>query len=121
MDNAIATMVSGSATEKVAKVVNYTAEQTAMLVEAYTAEPSRVTVEKMAEVLGKSVKSIVAKLSREKVYVKPVYTTKTGGTVVKKDSLIDKLSELVELSENEASSFDHVNKTALVKLIAALS
>ncbi len=121
MENASLALVSGSATEKVAKAVNYTAEQTAMLVEAYTTEPSRVTVEKMAETLGKSVKSIVAKLSREKVYIKPEYKTKSGGTVIKKDSLIDKLSELVEFTENEASSFDHVNKTALVKLLAALS
>ena len=121
MENTSLALVSGSATEKVAKAVNYTSEQTAMLVEAYTANPSRVTVEKMAETLGKSVKSIVAKLSREKVYVKPVYATKTGAPVIKKDSLIDKLSELVEFTENEASSFDHVNKTALVKLLAALS
>jgi len=103
------------------KIVNYTIEQTASMIEAYTINPTRDTVEGLAVALGKSVKSVVAKLSREKVYVKPVYTTKTGGTVVKKDSMIDKLSELIELTEPEASSFDHVNKTALVKLIAALS
>lgn len=108
-------------TTKSVKAVNYTAEQTAELINAYTAEPTRETVEKMAESFGKTVKSIVAKLSREKVYIKPVYTTKTGATVIKKDSLITKLSELVEFTENEASSFDHVNKTALVKLITALS
>lgn len=113
MDNVL------GATEKVIKI-NYTEEQTSSMIEEYTANPSRDTVEKLAETLGKSVKSIIAKLSREKVYQKPVYKTKTGGTVVKKDTLIDQLCTLVELSENEASSFDHVNKTALVKLIAAL-
>ena len=103
------------------KLVNYTVEQTAQMVSEYVANPTRETVEKIAVSLGKTVKSVVAKLSREKVYVKPEYKTKSGNTVVKKDTLIDKLSELVEMTEAEQSSFDHVNKTALVKLIAALS
>ncbi len=103
------------------KVVNYTVEQTAWMVSDYIANPTRETVEKIAVTLGKTVKSVVAKLSREKVYIKPEYKTKSGNTVVKKDTLIDKLSELVEMTEAEQSSFDHVNKTALVKLIAALS
>ena len=102
------------------KIVNYTNEQTAQMVSDYVANPTRETVEKIAVSLGKTVKSVVAKLSREKVYVKPEYKTKSGNTVVKKDTLIDKLSELVEMTEAEQSSFDHVNKTALVKLIAAL-
>ena len=103
------------------KLVNYTVEQTAQMVSDYVANPTRESVEKIAVSLGKTVKSVVAKLSREKVYVKPEYKTKSGNTVVKKDTLIDKLSELVEMTEAEQSSFDHVNKTALVKLIAALS
>lgn len=108
------------ATEKTVKPVNYTAEQTAEMVSAYTANPSKETVESLAVTMGKTVRSIVAKLSREKVYIKPEYKTKSGESVVKKDSLIDKLSELVEFTEAEQSSFAHVNKTALVKLITAL-
>ena len=110
-----------SESTKSVKAVNYTAEQTAQMVSAYTANPTRETVESLAVTLGKSVKSIVAKLSREKAYIKPEYKTKSGETVQKKDSLIDKLSESVEFTEAEQSSFAHVNKTALVKLIAALS
>ena len=107
-------------TEKSVKPVNYTAEQTAEMVSAYTANPSKETVETLAVTMGKTVRSIVAKLSREKVYIKPEYKTKSGESVVKKDSLIDNLSKLVEMTEAEQSSFAHVNKTALVKLIAAL-
>lgn len=103
------------------KTVNYTVEQTASMVSAYTANPTKETVESLAVTMGKTVRSIVAKLSREKVYIKPEYKTKSGESVVKKDSLIDKLSELVEFTEAEQSSFAHVNKTALVKLISALS
>ena len=101
-------------------VVNYTAEQTAMMTEKYVASPSRETVEALATLLGKTTRSVVAKLSREKVYVKPVATSKTGGPVVKKDELVDKLMEKVSLTEAEATSFAHVNKTALMKLLAAL-
>lgn len=103
------------------KTVNYTDEQVASMVEAYTENPTRETVEAIATNLGKSARSIIAKLSREKVYVAKVYKTKSGESVVKKNSLIDKLTELVGLTEPEATSFEHVNKTALVKLLAALS
>jgi hypothetical protein len=47
------------------KTVTYTAEQTTALVEGYT---SGQTVEALATALGKSVRSVVAKLSREGVY-----------------------------------------------------
>lgn len=103
------------------KTVNYTTEQTANMIELYTATPTRETVEAIATNLGKSARSIIAKLSREKVYIAKVYKTKTGESVTKKVSLIDKLTELVDLTEPEATSFEHVNKTALVKLLAALS
>lgn len=52
------------------KIVNYTPEQTTELVSAYKAEPTPETVETFAEKFGKTVKSVVAKLSREGVYVK---------------------------------------------------
>jgi hypothetical protein len=46
--------------------VNYTEEQTQALVAGYKAGE---TVEALAEVLGKSVRSVVAKLVREGVYI----------------------------------------------------
>jgi hypothetical protein len=47
------------------KIVNYTAEQTAQLVANYQ---DGVTVERLAEMFGKTTRSVVAKLSREGVY-----------------------------------------------------
>ncbi len=105
------------ATEKTV-TVNYTAEQTADMIEQYRANPTTDTVAKLAETLGKTVRSITMKLVREKVYVKKEYKTKAGEYVIKKDALIDKLSEYVDFTEAEATSFEHVNKTALIKLIA---
>ena len=103
-----------------AKAVNYTAEQTAALVAAYVADPTSATVEKMAIQFGKTVKSVVAKLSREKVYIAKTYVSKTGEAPVKKDSLADKLAEIVGLTEAEADSLTKANKTALAKIIAKL-
>jgi hypothetical protein len=109
------------ATTNKTTAVNYTAEQTAKMAADYSANPSRETIEALALAMGKSARSIIAKLSREKVYVKPERTTKTGQPVVKKDELIDKLMSLAGLTEAEATSMTHSNKTALNKLIKALA
>ena len=96
-----------------AKNVNYTPEQTAKMVADYQAG---VTVEAMAEALGKSVRSIVAKLSREGVYRKKTYTTKTGEAVVKKDAWADYIGEALGLTEADTESLTKANKTALAKI-----
>ena len=96
-----------------AKTVNYTPEQTAKMVADYQAG---VTVESMAEALGKSVRSIVAKLSREGAYQKKVYKTKTGEAVVKKDAWADYIGEALGLSEADTESLTKANKTALAKI-----
>lgn len=100
------------------KTVNYTPEQTAQVVADYTAG---VPVEQIAESLGKSVRSIVAKLSREGVYQKKQYATKTGEPVQKKDSVADAIGAVLLLTEAETDSLAKANKTALVKIFAALA
>lgn len=100
------------------KTVNYTPEQTASLLEMYAAG---TTVAAIAEAVGKSVRSVTAKLSREGVYQKQTYKTKTGEAVVKKDSLADQLAEIVGLTEAETESLTKANKTALNKILAKLN
>jgi hypothetical protein len=100
------------------KTVNYTAEQTLAIVADYQ---SGVSVEQIAENLGKSVRSIVAKLSREKVYVAKTYTTKTGDTVVKKDAVADAIGAVLNMTESEIESLTKANKTALAKIFQALA
>lgn len=101
-----------------AKTVNYTAEQTTKMVADYLAG---VTVETIAENLGKTARSVVAKLSREKVYKAKVYATKTGQPVVKKDAHADAIGAILQLSENEIESLTKANKTALEKIFSALA
>jgi hypothetical protein len=100
------------------KVPNYTAEQTAELVAGYTADKSRATVEAFAAKFGKNVKSIIAKLSKEGVYVAKVYTTKTGEPSIKKDAHADAIGLIANLTEAETESLTKANKTALVKIMA---
>jgi len=100
------------------KTVNYTPEQTAQMVEAYKAG---TTVEAIAQGLGKTVRSVVAKLSREGVYKRKEYVTKKGEKPIKKDAHADAIGAILQLSENEVDSLTKANKTALEKIFTALA
>lgn len=100
------------------KAVNYTPEQTVAMIADYKAGVSTATI---AENLGKTVKSVVAKLSREGVYVKKEYTTKTGEKSVKKDAHADAIGAILKMTEAEIESLTKANKTALVKIFTALA
>jgi hypothetical protein len=100
------------------KTVNYTVEQTAQVIADYT---SGVSVESIALAMGKSVRSIVAKLSREGVYQKKQYKTKTGEAVVKKDAHADAIGAILRLPENDVESLTKANKSALKAIFDALA
>ena len=72
---------------------NYTEEMVAQMTEAYVANPTRETVEVLATSMGKSVRSVIAKLSREGVYVAQPKVTKTGEPVVRKQELVVALQD----------------------------
>lgn len=100
------------------KAVNYTPEMTAQMVADYS---KGISVETIAESMGKTVRSVVAKLSREGVYEKKVYKTKTGEPVVKKDAHADAIGAILMLSEGEIDSLTKANKSALRKIFEALA
>ena len=101
-----------------AKTVNYTAEQTSAMVADYSAG---MTVESIAQNLGKSVRSVVAKLSREGVYKAKTYVSKTGEKPVKKDVHADAIGAILRLSENDVDSLTKANKNALKAIFDALA
>ena len=101
-----------------AKTVNYTAEQTVAMIADYRAG---VPVEAIASALGKTTRSVIAKLSREKAYVAKTYETKKGEKPIKKDSMADAIGTILDLSEGETDSLAKANKTALAKIFAALA
>ena len=75
---------------------NYTTEQVSYMIDKYDEAPTRETVEMLANELGKSTKSIIGKLSREGVYQKAIYVSKTGEIPVTKKELVIKLSETLD-------------------------
>ena len=107
------------------KIVNYTAEQTAALIAGYNPLASeterKAQVDAFAVQFGKTVRSIVAKLSKEKVYVSKQYVTKTGEKAVKKDAHADAIGAILNMSENDIESLTKATKTALVTIFKALA
>lgn len=101
-----------------AKQVNYTPEMTAKALSEYA---SGASVEAIAEMLGRNVKSIIAKLTREGVYKKKEYVSKTGEKPVKKDATADAIGAVLKMTEPEIESLTKANKTALVKIFNALA
>ena len=74
--------------EKVMATANYTQQQTEQMVSKYTANPTRETVDALAQELGKNTRSVIAKLSREGVYVAQPRATKSGEPIVRKAELV---------------------------------
>ena len=73
--------------------MNYTEDQTQYIVDAYTAEPTMNTVMSLAERLDKTHKSIIGKLSREGVYERAVYKSKSGESPVTKAEIVNAIAE----------------------------
>ncbi len=109
-----------TATTKTVKAVNYTAEQTAQMVADYAAGKG-ITVEAIAEKLGKSVRSVVAKLSREKVYQPKTHTRKDGAPVEKKNDTADAIGKILQLNENDVESLTKCTRVTLQAIFKALA
>ena len=92
---------------------NYTQDQVEFMVNQYRIKPDRETVDALAEELDKSVKSIIGKLSREGVYRKQIYTTKTGEVPVTKEQLILGLAELFEIDSSKLMGLEKAPKQVI--------
>ena len=81
-----------------AQAKNYTDEMVAQMTKDYTANPTRETVDTLAKTFGKTTRSIIAKLSREGVYVAQPRTTKTGEPVVSKAQYVTAIEAHFEIA-----------------------
>lgn len=98
-----------------ASEVKYTAEQ----VEALVAGVAKgKTVEALAAEMGKSVRSVVAKLSQMKLY-KAKETAKTEVRMTKAQ-LVLQAESVLELEAGTLASFEKADKAALEALVRAL-
>ena len=103
------------------KNVNYTPEVTATIVDTYQANPNMDTVRELAETFEKTTKSIIGKLSREGVYQKASYTTKTGAKPITKGEIVAQISDQLNLDEQAVAGLEKAPKAALVAVRDAVS
>ena len=94
---------------------NYTPEQTTQLVAGYQAGE---TVEQLAQAMGKTVRSVVAKLSREGVYV--AKQRAQGQHRVRKAELVDQLAQRCGVAPEVFESLEKANHDVLEALVAQL-
>lgn len=99
---------------------NYTEEQVKEMTASYLEEPTRNTVNNLAQQMDKSVKSIIGKLSREGVYRKAVYKTKTGELPITKAQLIAELAELFEIDSAKLMGLEKAPKQDLKMLVSGV-
>ena len=96
---------------------NYTEDMVAQMTQTYVANPTRETVDALAKDFGKSVRSIIAKLSREGVYVAQPKVTKSGEPVVRKAELVAQIETHYGI---ELPSLVKATKADLIKLTEQL-
>jgi hypothetical protein len=75
-----------------ANAKNYTDEMVIIMKTEYQANPNRDTVDSLARQFGKTTRSVIAKLSREGVYVAQPRTTKSGEPVIAKIQYVNAIS-----------------------------
>ena len=96
---------------------NYTNEQVSYMIDKYNELPTRDTVQILAEELGKSTKSIIGKLSREGVYQKAQYVSKTGEFPITKKELVVKIADAIDGKLEELEGLEKSPKKELKYLL----
>lgn len=98
----------------------YNEKETEKMVNEYSANPTRETVSKLAKELNKTEKSIIGKLSREGVYRRSNYTTKTGEKPVTKLELVYDIGKKLELPMEILEGLEKSPKSVLKEICNAL-
>ena len=100
--------------------MNYTEDQTKHIIEAYQMNPNRDTVEMLADELQKSVKSIIGKLSREGVYRREIYKTKSGELPVTKVEIVSNIADSLGIEMDSLLGLEKTPKATLKTLEEAI-
>ena len=99
----------------------YTEKETEYMIEIYTSDPSKETVEDLAEKLQRSKKSIIGKLSREGVYRREVYVSKTGEKPITKMEIVDSIADGLGIEISSLAGLEKSPKAALKNLERAIA
>ena len=100
--------------------VKYTQGMVDLMKSRYSANPTRETVEELASELDKSIKSVIGKLSREGIYQKSEYLTKTGEKPITKKELVEKVAEILGMEYQALAGLEKSPKQALKSLTESL-
>jgi hypothetical protein len=90
------------------------------MVQTYLADPTPDTVEFLANMLGRSKKSIIGKLSREGVYRREGYKTKTGEKPVTKVEIVSNIAEALGIELSDLEGLEKSPKASLKNLEEAV-
>jgi len=101
--------------------MNYTKDQTEYMIEKYKTNPSRDTVEELADEFSKSIKSVIGKLSREGVYRREVYKTKTGESPITKLEIVESIADALGLESESLVGLEKAPKATLKTIERVLS
>tara|TARA_Y100001951_G_C11207165_1_gene220738 strand:+ start:16 stop:339 length:324 start_codon:yes stop_codon:yes gene_type:complete len=97
--------------------LNYTETEVEHMRSKYQENPTRMVVEELAEELDKSIKSIIGKLSREGIYKKAVYKTKTGELPITKADIIIKIANALGADGSKLIGLEKAPKQELKYLL----
>lgn len=98
--------------------MSYSEELTKEIVDEYAANPTRETVDAIAARIGKSARSVIAKLAAAGVYQTPKRTTKTGEPIVKKEEMVEDIGQWLDI---EVPTLVKTGKLDLKKLHKAIA
>ena len=101
--------------------LNYTQEQVVHMISTYEANPSRETVQILANEFDKSVKSIIGKLSREGVYQKTEYLSKTGERPITKKQMVEIIARELVGARSKLAGLEKAPKADLKYLLDLVS
>jgi len=101
--------------------VNYTKDQTEYMIERYKTNPSRDTLYELADEFSKSVKSVIDNHTRDGVYRREVYKTKTGEDPVTKMEIVTNIADSLGLESESLAGLDKAPKATLKTIERVLS
>lgn len=96
--------------------MNYSKETTAWMISEYQKNPTKDTVEEIAAKTEKSIKSVIGKLSREGVYRREIYKTKTGEDPVTKSEIVETIAETLGIDSETLAGLEKAPKPVLKRI-----
>lgn len=95
----------------------YSAEQTEHIKNTYLSSPTRETVELLASEYNRPIRSIVGKLSKEGIYKRPSYLSKTGEVPTNKEEIVEYLAKAMNTTSTELEGLEKAPKAILKRIL----